>query len=105
MRRVPSAVRRAAAVGAVYAVAAFLCLRLTLLRAGSLGRHWDWAIPSTADLLRAMTRAQLSAWSPVALGSYVRYRYGSTVPFLILGLPGYLGVSGAFVGKAVVYFS
>ncbi len=91
----------AAAVGLYSAVCAVTLWPL-LTTPGIVGRHWDWAVPSYSSLLQHMSQVQSSAWTPIGLGSYVRYRYGNALLLFLLGLPGSLGVSGDALGKGLI---
>jgi hypothetical protein len=77
-------------------------LRGVLFVPGMIGHHWDWSMPTFAELLRNMALIQTSAWYPIALGSYAPYRYGSVFPFFVFGAVGFLGVSGELVAKGIV---
>jgi hypothetical protein len=81
-----------------FLVGAFLLIRI-LVPNGIVGRHWDWDIPATADGLRNMASSSLSIWGDTGLGSFISFRDGVVLLEFIVGLPGYFGLSGAFVAK------
>jgi hypothetical protein len=89
----------------VYAIAAFVGLAGLLLQPGTVGHHWDWLIPSDPMELRHFAQTSASAWQDFAFGSYVTYRYGTTLTSFLLGAPGFIGLGGAFVTKALLVFS
>ena len=85
----------------VYAIAAFVGLAGLLLRPGTVGHHWDWLIPSDPMELRHFARTSASAWQDFAFGSFVTYRYATTLTSFLLGAPGFVGLGGSFVSKAL----
>lgn len=89
----------------VYAIAALVGLAGLLLRPGTVGHHWDWLIPSDPMELRHFARTSASAWQDFAFGSYVTYRYGTTLTSFLLGAPGFIGLGGPFVTKALLVCS
>ncbi|HEY1681601.1 MAG TPA: hypothetical protein VGF98_08210 [Candidatus Tumulicola sp.] len=89
----------------VYAIAAFIGLAGLLLQPGTVGHHWDWLIPSDPMELRHFAQTSASAWQDFAFGSYVTYRYGTTLTSFLLGAPGFIGLGGSFVTKALLVFS
>lgn len=89
----------------VYAIAAFIGLAGLLLQPGTVGHHWDWLIPSDPVELRHFAQTSASAWQDFAFGSYVTYRYGTTLTSFLLGAPGFIGLGGPFVTKALLVFS
>jgi hypothetical protein len=89
----------------VYAIAAFVGLAGLLLQPGTVGHHWDWLIPSDPMELRHFAQTSASAWQDFAFGSYVSYRYGTTLTSFLLGAPGFIGLGGPFVTKALMVCS
>ncbi|MDQ6767293.1 MAG: hypothetical protein M3Z41_05745, partial [Candidatus Eremiobacteraeota bacterium] len=94
--------RRYVAASVVFGLCALTGVAWVLCQPGTLGHHWDWLIPDSPEELRALTRSNFYAWQDFALGSFVSYRYNSTLLAIVLGLPGYLGASGALVSKGLV---
>lgn len=86
----------------IYALVAFAALAPILLAPGTIGHHWDWMIPADPAELRRFALTDGSAWQDYDFGSYVTYRYATVLTSLLFGLPGYLGLSGAFVTKGLV---
>ncbi len=86
----------------IYAVVSLVALAGLLLTPGTVGHHWDWMIPSDPAELRRLASTQSFSWQDYDFGSYVTYRYATVFTSLLFGLPGYLGLSGAFVSKALV---
>ena len=92
------------AVG-IYAIVAFAALAPLLLAPGTIGHHWDWMIPADPSELRRFALTDGSAWQDYDFGSYVTYRYATVLTSLLFGLPGFLGLNGAFVTKSLVVVS
>ena len=88
-----------------YAAVSLLALAGLLLTPGTLGHHWDWLIPADPAELRRLAEIQAYSWQDYAFGSYVTYRYATVLTGLLFGLPGFLGLSGAFVSKTLVLAS
>ena len=55
--------------------------------------------------LRRFALTDGSAWQDYDFGSYVTYRYATVLTSLLFGLPGFLGLNGAFVTKSLVVVS
>lgn len=89
----------------LYAVAAFAGLAGLLLTPGTIGHHWDWLIPSDPRELRHFAWTSGFAWQDFAFGSYVTYRYATTLTSFLFGAPGFVGLGGAFVTKALLTLS
>lgn len=89
----------------IYAVVAFAALAGLLLAPGTVGHHWDWMIPADPAELRRLASTQSFSWQDYDFGSYVTYRYATIFTSLLFGLPGFLGLGGAFVSKALVLLS
>ncbi|MGA8535174.1 MAG: hypothetical protein WB615_13790 [Candidatus Tumulicola sp.] len=89
----------------VYAIAALVGLAGLLLRPGTVGHHWDWLLPSDPMELRYFARTSASAWQDFAFGSYVTYRYATTLTSFLLGAPGFIGLGGSFITKALLVCS
>jgi hypothetical protein len=102
--RDPRFSRWSVAVG-LYAVVSLLALAGLLLAPGTIGHHWDWLVPADPSELRRLASLEGSAWQDFAFGSYVTYRYATIFTSLLFGLPGYVGLGGAFVSKALVALS
>lgn len=94
--------RRPAIVAVTFGIIAFGLSWRVLLPAGLIGHHWDWGIPSSPAELRNMANSTRFAWYPVSLGSFVSFRYGITILEALIGLPGYLGISGETVAKGMI---
>ena len=90
---------------AVYAIVSLVALAGILLAPGTLGHHWDWLIPSDPAELRRFAAIEGSSWQDYDFGSYVTYRYATVLTSLLFGMPGYAGLGGAFVTKALVLLS
>lgn len=93
---------RGAAVVVAFGLAAFGLSWRIMLPVGLIGNHWDWGIPSSPAELANMAHSTAFAWFPVSLGSYVSFRYGLVVLEILLGTPGYLGISGGTVAKTMI---
>ncbi|MEO6836493.1 MAG: hypothetical protein ABI231_11405 [Candidatus Tumulicola sp.] len=89
----------------MYAVVSLIALAGLLLTPGTVGHHWDWMLPSDPAELRRLASMQRFAWQDYGFGSYVTYRYATVFTSLLFGLPGYVGLTGAFVSKALVLLS
>lgn len=89
----------------LYALVAFAALAGTLLAPGTVGHHWDWLIPSDPAELRRFAWTSGFAWQDFAYGSYVTYRYATTLTSFLFGLPGFVGLSGEFVTKSLLLSS
>ncbi len=90
---------------AIYAIVSIVALAGLLFTSGTIGHHWDWLIPSDPAELRRFAAIEGSSWQDYDFGSYVTYRYATVLTSLLFGLPGYVGLSGAFVTKALVVLS
>jgi hypothetical protein len=90
---------------AIYAVVSIVALAGLLFTPGTVGHHWDWLIPSDPAELRRFAAIEGSSWQDYDFGSYVTYRYATVLTSLLFGLPGYAGLGGAFVTKALVLAS
>ena len=90
---------------AIYAVVSIVALAGLLFTPGTVGHHWDWLIPSDPAELRRFAAIEGSSWQDYDFGSYVTYRYATVLTSLLFGLPGYAGLGGAFVTKALVLLS
>ena len=90
---------------AIYAVVAIAALAGLLFTPGTIGHHWDWLIPSDPAELRRFAAIEGSSWQDYDFGSYVTYRYATVLTSLLFGLPGYAGLGGGFVTKALVLLS
>lgn len=88
----------------LYALAAFAGLAGVLIAPGTIGHHWDWLIPSDPRELRHFAWTSGFAWQDFAFGSYVTYRYATTLTSFVFGAPGFAGLGGAFVTKALLVF-
>jgi hypothetical protein len=88
----------------LYALAAFAGLAGVLIAPGTIGHHWDWLIPSDPHELRHFAWTSGFAWQDFAFGSYVTYRYATTLTSFLFGAPGFIGLGGAFVTKALLFF-
>lgn len=86
----------------IYAIASLAALAGLLLAPGTVGHHWDWLIPSDPAELRRLASTQGFSWQDYDFGSYVTYRYATVFTSLLFGLPGFLGLNGAFVSKGLI---
>jgi hypothetical protein len=86
----------------LYAVVSVVALAGVLFTRGTLGHHWDWIVPSDPAELRRLAYGQASAWQDYDFGSYVTFRYATIFTGLLFGIPGFLGLGGEFVSKALV---
>ncbi|HEY1653645.1 MAG TPA: hypothetical protein VGF86_00870 [Candidatus Tumulicola sp.] len=89
----------------LYALIAFAALAATLLAPGTIGHHWDWLIPSDPAELRRFAWTSGFAWQDFAYGSYVTYRYATTLTSFLFGAPGFVGLNGEFVTKSLLLLS
>jgi hypothetical protein len=86
----------------LYAVVSVVAVAGALFTSGTLGHHWDWIVPSDPAELRELAYGQASAWQNYDFGSFVTFRYATIFTGLLFGAPGFLGLGGAFVSKALV---
>jgi hypothetical protein len=87
---------------ALYAVVSVVAVAGALFAPGTLGHHWDWIVPSDPAELRQLAYGQASAWQNYDFGSFVTFRYATILTGLLFGLPGFLGLGGAFVSKSLI---
>jgi hypothetical protein len=87
---------------AIYAVVSVAAIAGVLFSHGTLGHHWDWIVPSDPAELRQLAYGQAYAWQDYDFGSFVTYRYATIFTSLLFGIPGFLGLTGAFVSKGLV---
>lgn len=85
----------------LYTVNSFLVFRALLLVQGTIGHHWDWNIPPSADGLVQMATIASSVWSPQHLG-FFKPLMNTFLLNYALGFGGYLGLSGNMVSKALL---
>lgn len=90
-----------ALVSFLYAVNSALVFRTILRAYGTVGHHWDWNIPPTADGLAQMATIARSTWNPQHLGFFKPLMNTFLVNYA-LGFGGYLGLSGSVVSKALL---
>ncbi len=86
----------------LYAVVSVAAIAGVLFTPGTLGHHWDWILPSDPAELRQLAYGQARAWQSYDFGSFVSFRYATIFTSLLFGMPGFLGLTGEFVSKALV---
>ena len=89
----------------LYFFCSLAAFRVLLLRLGTIGHNWDWSIPPTAYHLADMASNSLYTWGQQFLGFSYEYANNILIFNYVLGLVGYLGLTGAFVSKFLLIFT
>lgn len=87
----------------------FCCVALAgiwkfILQPGTIGHNWDWSIPPLAEQLRYMSQQSFHIWGGT-FGNPIGSQLNFSILIFFLGSFGYLGLSGAFVSKFLLFFT
>ncbi|MBL7206056.1 MAG: hypothetical protein ISS36_00485 [Candidatus Aenigmarchaeota archaeon] len=85
----------------IYIAFALISLR-GVLGPGTLGHNWDWLIPVRESYLIHLTENSFYMWDSPALGFPV-YMRSNFLAFTIIGGFGYIGLTGDFVSKLMLF--
>ena len=88
----------------LYGALALIVLRKFLFQPGVIGHNWDWSISPMPTQLRYRANELFYVWSGSSFGGPVAARLPFSFWSLFLNSFGYLGLSGDFVSKFLLFF-